>query len=105
MPTTAQTTNERIWQTVASIPVGRVSTYGEIARRAGLGAAARRVGRALRSLPAKTRIPWHRVLNASGQISLPAGSTVAQTQRSRLESEGVRFTPGGRVDLRRFGWE
>ena len=64
----------RIWQVVALIPRGRVATYGDIARQAGMPGAARRVGRALRKLPTDTRIPWHRVLNSSGKISLPPDS-------------------------------
>lgn len=105
MQAKAPTINERIWQTVASIPCGRVSTYGDIARRAGLGAAARRVGTALRGLPKNTRIPWHRVLNASGGISLQPESEAAQTQRARLQKEGVLFKVNGRVDLKTYGWE
>ena len=97
--------NERIWQVVAAIPRGCVSTYGEVARRAGLPGAARRAGAALRALPSDSRIPWHRVINASGRISLPAGSDSQQLQRERLEAEGVEFRINGSVDLRRFAWE
>jgi methylated-DNA-protein-cysteine methyltransferase-like protein len=97
--------NERIWQVVAAIPRGRVSTYGEVARRAGLPGAARRAGAALRALPPGTRIPWHRVINAGGRISLPPGSDPWHTQRQRLEAEGVEFKLNGSVDLQRFGWD
>jgi methylated-DNA-protein-cysteine methyltransferase-like protein len=96
--------NHRIWQVVASIPEGRVATYGDVAEKAGLSRAARRVGRALRSLPPETRIPWHRVINAQGRISLPRDSFSYRTQRDRLEAEGVLFGSGGRIDLQRFGW-
>lgn len=96
--------NHRIWQVVATIPSGRVSTYGAVAEKAGLARAARRVGRALRGLPPDTRIPWHRVVNASGKISLPEGSRSHRTQRDRLESEGVAFALNGSIDLERFGW-
>lgn len=88
---------------VATIPPGRVSTYGDVARFAGLPGAARRVGRALRGLPADTRMPWHRVVNAGGRISLPGGSPGYREQRARLEAEGVVFC-GDRLDLRRFRW-
>ena len=98
------TLNQKIWQVVAAIPAGRVATYGGIAEKAGLGKAARRVGMALRGLPHDTGIPWHRVINAQGRIALPAGSTSYRKQRDRLESEGIEFSLGGRVDLRRFGW-
>ena len=97
--------NERIWQVVAAIPRGCVSTYGEIAHRAGLPGAARRVGTALRALPPDTRIPWHRVINAGGRISLPRGSDSQRLQRQRLEAEGVEFKLNGSIDLRRFGWQ
>lgn len=96
--------NHRIWQAVADIPAGKVSTYGAVARSAGLGGAARRVGAALRGLPNDTRIPWHRVINAQGKISLAPGSDAYARQRSRLEREGIRFTSSGRVDLKKQGW-
>ncbi|MEM1113462.1 MAG: MGMT family protein [Pseudomonadota bacterium] len=97
-------TNQLIWQVVAAIPAGNVATYGDVARLAGLPGAARRVGRALRDLPPGTRIPWHRVINAQGSISLPEGSSAQYTQRDRLEAEGVIFSSANRVDLRRFRW-
>lgn len=96
--------SERIWQVVAAIPPGRVATYGAIARHAGLPGAARRVGAALRGLPAATRIPWHRVINASGRLSLPEDSATWRLQRERLQAEGVEFRANGSVDLDRFHW-
>ena len=96
--------DQRIWQVVALIPTGRVATYGEVARQAGLPGAARRVGRALRTLPAGTRLPWHRVVNARGRLSLPEGGAGHRTQRERLEREGIAFRANGSIDLRRFGW-
>ena len=100
----SENVNDRIWQVVVAIPRGKVSTYGEIAQKAGLARAARRVGAALRGLPADTRIPWHRVVNAQGKISLPEGSKSYRTQRDRLHSEGVSFKANGGIDLRQFGW-
>ena len=94
--------NQRIWQVVALIPPGNVATYGDVAAQAGLPGAARRVGRALKHLPADTRIPWHRVVNAQGRISLPAGSASQYTQRERLEAEGVSFRGGKSIDLARY---
>lgn len=85
------------------IPSGRVSTYGWIAERAGLPRRARLVGTALRHTPVKTRLPWHRVINAQGRISFPRNSAPHQEQRRRLEREGIVFV-GGRVNLERFGW-
>ena len=94
--------NQRIWQVVALIPCGRVATYGDVASQAGMPGGARRVGRALKCLPRDTRIPWHRVVNAQGRISLPEGSAAQYTQRERLEAEGVWFQSNGRIDLRKF---
>jgi methylated-DNA-protein-cysteine methyltransferase-like protein len=82
---------ERIWRVVASIPPGRVESYGSIARRAGLPRRARLVGHALRHAPDSLGLPWHRVVNAAGRISFPAGSEMHGLQRRLLEGEGVRF--------------
>lgn len=89
---------ERIWKAVAAIPHGEVASYGGIARRAGLPRRARLVGHALKAAPASLKLPWHRVLNAQGRISLPAGSKAHRQQRRLLEEEGVVFRKG-RVDL------
>jgi methylated-DNA-protein-cysteine methyltransferase-like protein len=91
---------ERIWKAVARIPRGEVASYGSVAERAGLPRRARLVGHALKVAPASLKLPWHRVLNAQGRISLPAGSKAHRTQRRLLEEEGVVFR-NGRVDLRR----
>ena len=96
--------NHRIWQVVAAIPKGKVTTYGAVAQKAGMYRAARRVGLALRGLPTNTRIPWHRVVNAQGRISLPEGSVAHDTQKARLENEGIRFKTNGTIDLRKYGW-
>lgn len=89
---------ERIWRAVAAIPRGEVASYGAIARRAGAPRRARLVGHALKAAPSGLDLPWHRVLNAQGRISLPAGSKAHRTQRRLLEEEGVVFR-NGRVDL------
>lgn len=104
MALSKQGINERIWQIVAMIPQGRVSTYGEIARQAGMPGAARRVGKALRDLPEDTRIPWYRVVNSQGRISLPESSPSRAFQRAQLENEGLVFSAAKRVDLKRYGW-
>ncbi len=93
---------ERIWRAVAAIPRGEVASYGGIARRAGAPKRARLVGHALRVAPASLKLPWHRVLNGQGRISLPAGSKAHRMQRRLLEEEGVVFR-NGRVDLARSG--
>ncbi len=96
---------ERIWQVVAAIPPGKVASYGQVARLAGLGRGARQVGHTLRDLPKGSNLPWHRVLNSQGKISLPPDSSSAKTQRHRLEAEGVEFTLSGKVKLDQFGWD
>lgn len=95
--------NERIWLAVAAIPPGRVSTYGAVARAAGLPRGARRVGPALGALPRNSQVPWYRVINAQGRIAIPAGSKAAREQWDRLVSEGVLPNASGRIDLRHYG--
>jgi methylated-DNA-protein-cysteine methyltransferase related protein len=95
---------EQVWQVIVMIPKGTVATYGQIAALAGLPGGARSVGRILSKLPAGSRIPWHRVVNASGGISLPQGSVGHSRQRIRLEKEGVLFNKSGRIPLRQFRW-
>ena len=86
---------------VASIPAGRVATYGQVAELAGLPRGARRVGRVLAALPSDSRLPWHRVINAAGRLSLPGAS--GTRQQRLLRDEGVRVCDR-RVDLRRYRW-
>lgn len=94
-----------IYRIVSLIPGGRVATYGQVARLAGLPGRARLVGYALSSLPDRSKIPWHRVVNAQGRISLRADAAPAdEVQRLRLESEGVSFDREGRIDLDLFLW-
>ncbi len=91
----------RVLSVVDSIPRGRVATYGQVAREAGLPRHARLVGRFLSELAPKTALPWHRVVNSAGRISLRPGATL---QRRRLTREGVRFSAAGRIDLARCAW-
>ena len=65
---------------------------------------ARQVGYAMYALPRGTRVPWQRVINAQGRVSLRRSPGAELTQRALLEREGVRFGPGGRIALERFGW-
>ena len=95
---------QRIYAVVRRIPEGRVATYGQVASLAGLAGHARQVGYALHALPDGTAVPWHRVVNANGGISLrsmPGGELV---QRGLLEREGIRLDPRGRVPLARVRW-
>ncbi|MBI5431311.1 MAG: MGMT family protein [Planctomycetes bacterium] len=93
---------QRILATVDSIPRGAVASYGQVAAEAGAPGRARLVGRVLASLPSGSALPWHRVLAASGRISVVGAS--AREQRRRLAREGVRFLASGRVDLARHAW-
>jgi methylated-DNA-protein-cysteine methyltransferase-like protein len=88
---------------IGLIPAGTVSTYGHIALLAGNGRAARQVAWVLHSSSSKDRLPWHRVINRMGKISLPRGGGYEE-QRALLEGEGVWFDDEDRVDLCRFGW-
>ncbi len=94
----------RIYRVVRHIPKGRVATYGLVARLAGRPGAARTVGWALSALPDDADVPWWRVLNASGRISLGARDHNAVVQRALLLREGLKFAPGGAVNLAVFGW-
>lgn len=92
----------RIYATVQRIPRGRVATYGQIAELAGLPGRARQVGYALHALPDGSPVPWQRVLNARGEISLPGLS--GARQRALLAEEGVRPGDNGRIDLATYQW-
>jgi methylated-DNA-protein-cysteine methyltransferase-like protein len=99
------TSYDRIYAAVRDIPRGRVSTYGSIARLAGLDGQARLVGYALSALRDGTSVPWHRVINAQGRLSLErAASSSGIAQRIRLQREGISVDAAGRVSLARFGW-
>ncbi|WP_441007428.1 MGMT family protein [Pseudomonas fragi] len=103
LQTPAEIRRTALYSTLMMVPAGHVITYGQLAEAAGLGRAARWVGRTLSQLPEDTRLPWHRVLAAGGRISLPAGSTSGDEQRARLRAEGLSIM-NNRVDIRRHGW-
>ena len=86
------------------IPRGRVATYGQVAALAGRERAARGIAWILHSSAEAAGLPWHRVIGAGGRISLPRGRDFEE-QKRRLSAEGVMVGRGGRVDLKRFGWE
>jgi len=94
---------ERIYAVIRRIPRGRVATYGEIARLAGIPRHARQVGYALAALT-RDDVPWHRVINAKGEVSARAAPGADAVQRRLLEREGVVFDEAARVSLARFGW-
>jgi methylated-DNA-protein-cysteine methyltransferase-like protein len=85
---------ELIWNVVASIPRGSVSTYGAVARAAGLPGRARQTGFALRVAPEELNLPWHRVLGAGGRIVFPPSSRHFKEQARRLRAEGVAIKDG-----------
>lgn len=95
----------KVYSIVRKCPRGRVVSYGGVAAMLGKPRAARAVGRALNQLPVDTRVPWWRVINSRGEVSL-RGVTGGETlQRTLLEREGVKFSRAGRVSWQEFGWE
>ncbi len=100
METNAQ---ERIWQIVHQIPRGKVASYGQVAKLAGLPGYARYVGFVLKNLPTGSKLPWHRVVNSKGIISFPTGTAPYLRQKERLEKEGVVFI-NGRFSMARYQW-
>jgi methylated-DNA-protein-cysteine methyltransferase-like protein len=96
---------ERVYRAVRRVPRGRVVTYGQVAAMIGFPRHSRLVGRALRALPEGLRVPWHRVINASGEISRRTRGDSHEEQRLLLEAEGVKFDSNGRLDLDRYRWD
>lgn len=94
---------QRIFQIVAAIPYGNVTTYGEVAMLAGSPRASRQVGGVLKRLPNGSKLPWHRVINRKGEISLTGDDH--QRQKSALLAEGIIFDRYGKIDLQRFRWQ
>ena len=107
--------NALVWEIVKQIPEGIVSTYGQIASMIPppedvepdqyTRLSPRWVGTAMNATPSGEGIPWQRVINSQGKISLPKGSSSADQQRGLLEMEGVEFDSQGRVDFDVVGWE
>ena len=94
----------RIYAVVRRIPRGRIATYGQVARLAGLAGHARQVGYALHALPEDNTVPWHRVINARGEISRRANPSADSLQRQLLAREGVALDARERIDLRSYQW-
>jgi methylated-DNA-protein-cysteine methyltransferase related protein len=95
---------QRIYAVVRRIPKGRVATYGQIATLAGLAGHARQVGYALHALPESTTVPWHRVVNARGEISTRSLPGAELIQQQLLAREGVRPNARGRIALSQTRW-
>ncbi len=104
--------NNLVWDVVSKIPRGKVTTYGAVGsmidRPKGIRARyyvavrARWVGSAMASCPPK--LPWHRVINAQGKISVRSGNDHHLLQRELLEKEGIQFDERGRIDLGKYLW-
>ncbi len=95
---------QKVYIALAAIPQGKVVTYGQLGDLAGLPRAARQVGYILRNLPPETTLPWHRVINAAGKISLGPETHSGLRQRALLQEEGVVFN-NGRISLKQYRWQ
>jgi len=95
-----------VYRLVSQVPKGKVVTYGQVAALLGAPRAARAVGTALRSLPRpfSRTVPWQRVINAAGGISLRGDVGRAEEQRWLLEAEGIEFDRHGKVNLKQYRW-
>ena len=89
--------SKRIIEVIRGIPEGQVMSYGEVARRAGLANGARMVARILHSSTSKHNLPWHRVVNSHGKISLVGEAY--QLQKNLLSGEGIQFDQDDRIDM------
>lgn len=98
-------TYDLYYSVIRRVPRGRVATYGTVAREAGMPGRARQVGYALAALSDGHDVPWHRIVNARGEVSRRSAALgYERLQQSLLEAEGVDFGARGRIDLDRFGW-
>jgi methylated-DNA-protein-cysteine methyltransferase-like protein len=108
--TTGEEAGASRWQpfyrVVERIPPGKVATYGLVAALAGRPRNARQVGYALAALPDGSDVPWQRVVNAAGRVSLRGAGDLGHSgfQRHLLEEEGVVFGLDGRIDFARYLW-
>ena len=93
---------DEIYDIVQRIPKGSVSSYGRIARMVNCNP--RQVGYALAAIPDHLDIPWHRVINSKGEISIRKEGVSDHFQHQKLIDEGVIFNDKGRIDFDRFGW-
>ncbi|MDP0561370.1 MAG: methylated-DNA--[protein]-cysteine S-methyltransferase [Candidatus Endonucleobacter sp. (ex Gigantidas childressi)] len=94
---------KRVWYILSQIPEGKVITYGKLAEMADAPKAARTVGNILKQLPAGTELPWHRVVNHKGKISVSKNTPRHQEQKMRLENEGVILATE-KIDLKIYCW-
>ncbi len=99
----AKSFHQRVIEVIKQIPRGRVATYGQIATLAGNPRAARQVVRTLHSSSEKENLPWFRVINSKGKISLKPGCGYEE-QLARLVREGITFGLHDTIDLKRYQW-
>ena len=95
--------HERVYEVVRRVPPGRLTTYGDVAAALGSPRVARHVGWALAALR-DGDVPWPRVINAQGRISFKGDVVRGDTQRRRLEAEGVLFDAAERAPLKALRW-
>ena len=98
------TNYSRIYDIINHVPRGKVATYGQIAKLAGLVNGARQVGYALHNLPEGSLVPWHRIINREGKMSFRQGTPSYSLQKQLLESEGVYFI-NNKISLLKFQWK
>ncbi len=97
---------ERIYALVRQIPKGQVATYGQVAELCSMPRQARLVGYALYRVDPESDVPWHRVINAKGEVSeSPFRNGSDYLQRSLLEDEGIVFDSNGKINLRLYRWD
>jgi methylated-DNA-protein-cysteine methyltransferase-like protein len=95
---------KKIWEQAALIPAGQVASYGQVAKQAGLPRrGARMVARAVAAAPREMELPWHRIVNAQGCISIPKTSARYEQQQELLRAEGVPVKDG-KLDIDKHGW-
>jgi methylated-DNA-protein-cysteine methyltransferase-like protein len=95
----------KVYRVVRSCPRGKIISYGGVAAKIGKPRAARAVGKALNALPDDSKVPWWRVVNSRGEISLRGVQQGQALQRILLEREGVKFARNGKVSWKQFGWQ
>jgi methylated-DNA-protein-cysteine methyltransferase related protein len=94
---------QRVFHVVAAIPYGQVTTYGDIARLIGSPKAARQIGGVLKRLPEGSTLPWYRVINRHGEISLTGDDYLRQ--KKALLAENIEIDASGRIDLQQYRWQ
>jgi len=93
----------KLIEQILAIPKGKVSTYRDIALKAGIQNGARQTVRVLHSMSEKYNLPWHRIIRSNGSIALEGEGMVMQI--TLLRKEGVKVSENGKIDLERFGWK